>query len=237
MAATLYALMAGHPPHFPASGESPGMWALLARHGQQVEDIPGVPARMMDILQACLAADPSQRLPSAACAAGRARGAARRRARPGPVTGVAGAGRAVDGSAMSSSRVSSPGGSGPPQPGESLADPAAGSRTGAPAESLAGSAGGAGTTSRGRARRGCPGGPAASFPDAGRSGRRRGRSRGRRAASRASPALARRRSGRQRPGQHARRARLGQHARRRPRPGRSACSGSRRRLSTARRRR
>jgi hypothetical protein len=66
MAATLYALMAGRPPHFPASGESPGMWALLARHGQRVEDVPGAPARMMDILQACLAADPAQRLPSAA---------------------------------------------------------------------------------------------------------------------------------------------------------------------------
>ena len=66
MAATLYALTTGHPPHFPASGESPGMWALLERRGQQVEDIPGVPARMMDILRACLAADPSQRLPSAA---------------------------------------------------------------------------------------------------------------------------------------------------------------------------
>jgi hypothetical protein len=66
MAATLYALVAGRPPHFPASGESPGMWALLERRGQQVEDVPGVPARMMDILRACLAADPSQRLPSAA---------------------------------------------------------------------------------------------------------------------------------------------------------------------------
>jgi hypothetical protein len=66
LAATLYALMAGHPPHFPASGESPGVWALLARHGQRVEDVPGAPARMMDILQACLAADPAQRLPSAA---------------------------------------------------------------------------------------------------------------------------------------------------------------------------
>ena len=66
MAATLYALMAGHPPHFPASGESPGMWALLERRGQQVDDIPGVPARMMGILRTCLAADPSQRLPSAA---------------------------------------------------------------------------------------------------------------------------------------------------------------------------
>jgi hypothetical protein len=66
MAATLYALMAGRPPRFPASGEAPGMATILALHGQQVEDIPGVPRRMMDILRACLAADPSRRLPSAA---------------------------------------------------------------------------------------------------------------------------------------------------------------------------
>ena len=66
MAATLYALLAGRPPRFPASGEPLGMWAIMERHRQRVEDIPGVPARMMDILQACLAADPSQRLPSAA---------------------------------------------------------------------------------------------------------------------------------------------------------------------------
>lgn len=66
MAATLYALMAGRPPRFPASGESPGVATILALHGQQVEDIPGVPGRMMDILRECLAADPSRRLPSAA---------------------------------------------------------------------------------------------------------------------------------------------------------------------------
>jgi serine/threonine protein kinase len=65
MAATLYALMAGRPPHYPASGETPGLAALLALHGQPVEDIPGVPGRMMDILRACLVADPSRR-PSAA---------------------------------------------------------------------------------------------------------------------------------------------------------------------------
>jgi Protein kinase domain len=66
MAATLYALMAGRPPRFPASGQSPGMATILALHGQQVADIPGVPGRMMDILRECLAADPSRRLPSAA---------------------------------------------------------------------------------------------------------------------------------------------------------------------------
>src|SRR5215469_5370050 len=48
LAATLYALMAGRPPHFPASGESLGMWAILERHGKQLDDIPGVPARRLD---------------------------------------------------------------------------------------------------------------------------------------------------------------------------------------------
>ena len=153
MAATLYALTAGRPPHFPASGESPGMWALLERHGQQVEDIPGVPARMMDILQACLAADPSRRLPSAAslrdelaALLGGERG--RVPSREWQVPGTPSAA-----SAVSPSRVPSTGGSGPPQPGESLADPAAGYRAGAPAGSLASSAGGPGLRSRARAAR------------------------------------------------------------------------------------
>ena len=146
MAATLYALMAGRPPHFPATGESPGMWALLARHGQRVEDVPGAPARMMDILQACLAADPSQRLPSAASLRDelaalldgeRSRFPSRQwQVARAPSTPMA----------MSPSRVSSPDRSGPSQPGEPLAASAAGSRTGVPTDSLAGSAGGAGTT-------------------------------------------------------------------------------------------
>jgi Protein kinase domain len=144
MAATLYALMAGHPPHFPASGESPGMWALLERRGQPVEDIPGVPARMMDILRACLAADPSLRLPSAASlrdelaallAGDRGRAPSREWQVPGtPPVAVA----------VSPSRVPSAGGSRPPQPNEPLGDSA--SRTGAPAGSLAGSGSGALTT-------------------------------------------------------------------------------------------
>jgi hypothetical protein len=149
MAATLYALTAGHPPHFPASGESPGIWALLERRGQQVEDIPGVPARMMDILRACLAADPSRRLPSAAslrdelaALLGGERGRAPSRewqVSDTPSTALT----------ISPSQLPSPGGSRPPRLGEPLADPAAGPRTGAAAESLAGSVGGPGTTAAG----------------------------------------------------------------------------------------
>jgi serine/threonine protein kinase len=139
MAATLYALMAGRPPHFPAGGESPGMWALLARHGQPVEDIPGAPARLMDILQACLAADPSRRLPSAASlrdelaallSGERGRDLSRDWQAPGAPSAAL---------AMSPSLVSSPHRSGPPRPYESPAGPATGSRTGAPATSLVGS--------------------------------------------------------------------------------------------------
>jgi hypothetical protein len=66
LAATLYALMAGRPPRFPADGGSPGVAAILALHSQPVDDIPGVPPRMLAILRQCLAADPAQRLPSAA---------------------------------------------------------------------------------------------------------------------------------------------------------------------------
>ena len=128
MAATLYALMAGRPPHFPASGESPGMWAILLRHGQQVEDIPGAPARMMDILQACLAADPSRRLPSAA-------------ALRDELAALLGGERGR----VPSRDWQVPGRSVPPEPGGSLAD-STGARTGPPAEALAGSVGGPGTT-------------------------------------------------------------------------------------------
>ncbi len=66
LAATLYALMAGRPPRFPADGRSPGVMTILAMHLQPVDDIPGVPPAMLAILRQCLAADPAQRLPSAA---------------------------------------------------------------------------------------------------------------------------------------------------------------------------
>ncbi len=126
MAATLYALMAGRPPRFPASGESPGMWAILEGHGQRVEDIPGAPARMMDILQACLAADPSRRLPSAASLRDE-------------LAALLGGGRG---------RVPSRDWQAPSQPAPPAppADSAPWSRTGTPAESTASPAGGPGTT-------------------------------------------------------------------------------------------
>src|SRR5258708_39338529 len=58
--------MAGRPPRFPAGAGSPGVATILALHGQPVDDIPGLPPEMLAILRQCLAADPAQRLPSAA---------------------------------------------------------------------------------------------------------------------------------------------------------------------------
>jgi hypothetical protein len=146
MAATLYALTAGRPPRFPASGESPGMWTLLEGHGREVEDIPGVPGRMMDILRACLAADPSRRLPSAAslrdelaALLGGERGLAPSREWQAPRT-------PLTAPTMSPFRMPAPSGSGLPQPGESPPDLAARSWTEAGAGLLGGSVGGPGTT-------------------------------------------------------------------------------------------
>jgi serine/threonine protein kinase len=65
LAATIYALMAGRPPRFPADGRPSGVATILALHGQPVEDIPGVPPGMLAILRQCLAENPANRLPSA----------------------------------------------------------------------------------------------------------------------------------------------------------------------------
>ncbi len=66
LAATLYALMAGKPPHYTDDTSPASPAAMLALHSRPVDDIPGVPPRMLAILRQCLAADPAQRLPSAA---------------------------------------------------------------------------------------------------------------------------------------------------------------------------
>jgi serine/threonine protein kinase len=145
MAATLYALLAGRPPHFSASGESPGMWAILERHGQQVEDIPGVPERMPAILRACLAADPSRRLPSAASLRDELAAVLGGRSSRSPSREWQVPSTPSTALTMSPSDVSPPGRSGPPRPGESLADSAAGSWAESPAETRADSVDGPGT--------------------------------------------------------------------------------------------
>jgi serine/threonine protein kinase len=66
LAATLYALLSGRPPRFPAGREAPGLAIILALHDQPVPGLPGVPAPLLDLLRAGLAADPAARPPSAA---------------------------------------------------------------------------------------------------------------------------------------------------------------------------
>jgi Protein kinase domain len=66
LAATLYALLAGRPPRFPADARSPGIAAIIALHDRPVDDVPGTPPELMTILRRGLAADPAARPPSAA---------------------------------------------------------------------------------------------------------------------------------------------------------------------------
>ncbi len=66
LAATLYALLAGRPPRFPAGPREPGIATIIALHDQPVNDVPGTPPGLMEILRRSLAADPAARPPSAA---------------------------------------------------------------------------------------------------------------------------------------------------------------------------
>jgi protein kinase-like protein len=65
LAATLYALLAGRPPRFPADGRSPSPAMIMALHDQPVDDVPGAPAELMGLLRRGLAADPAVRPHSA----------------------------------------------------------------------------------------------------------------------------------------------------------------------------
>jgi hypothetical protein len=66
LAATLYALLAGRPPRFPAGPGEPGIATIIALHDQPVDDVPGTPPGLMAILRHGLAANPAARPPSAA---------------------------------------------------------------------------------------------------------------------------------------------------------------------------
>jgi serine/threonine protein kinase len=66
LAATLYALLAGRPPRFPAGPREPGIATIIALHDQPVDDVPGTPPGLMEILRRSLAADPAARPPNAA---------------------------------------------------------------------------------------------------------------------------------------------------------------------------
>jgi hypothetical protein len=66
LGATLYALLTGRPPRFPADSRSPDIATIIALHDRPVDDVPGVPPGLMDILRRGLATDPAARPPSAA---------------------------------------------------------------------------------------------------------------------------------------------------------------------------
>ena len=66
LAATLYTLLAGRPPRFPAGEPSPGLATIAGLHDRPVADVPGAPPGLMAILRQALAADPAQRPATAA---------------------------------------------------------------------------------------------------------------------------------------------------------------------------
>jgi len=66
LAATLYALLTGRPPRFPADGRSPDIVAIMMLHNKPVDDVPGTPPELMALLRRSLAPDPAVRPPSAA---------------------------------------------------------------------------------------------------------------------------------------------------------------------------
>jgi hypothetical protein len=65
LAASLYALLSGRPPHFPAGGQL-DMAQLMAAHLRPVPDLPGVPPALTAVLRQAMAYDPAARPPSAA---------------------------------------------------------------------------------------------------------------------------------------------------------------------------
>jgi hypothetical protein len=66
LAATLYMLLAGRPPRFPAGEPSPGLATIAVLHDRPVADVPGAPPELMAILRQALAADQAQRPATAA---------------------------------------------------------------------------------------------------------------------------------------------------------------------------
>ncbi|ELP62874.1 serine/threonine-protein kinase [Streptomyces turgidiscabies] len=65
LAATIYALVHGRPPHFPEDG-SLGIAEVIVRHTWPLPDLPGVHPRFTEVLRHAMAPDPADRLPSAA---------------------------------------------------------------------------------------------------------------------------------------------------------------------------
>ncbi len=65
LAATLYTLLAGFPPRFPAEREL-SVPEIMARHADPVLDVAGAPPQLMAVLRRGLAIDPAHRYPEAA---------------------------------------------------------------------------------------------------------------------------------------------------------------------------
>ncbi|HEU5390716.1 MAG TPA: protein kinase [Streptosporangiaceae bacterium] len=66
LAATLYALLSGHPPHFTPGEKAPGFVTIMRMHGEPVQDAPGAPPELMALLRAAMSPDPAARPQSAA---------------------------------------------------------------------------------------------------------------------------------------------------------------------------
>ncbi|MDW4904617.1 serine/threonine-protein kinase [Streptomyces sp. ADMS] len=64
LAATIYALVHGRPPHFPAEGGL-GIAEVIVRHTWPLPDLPGVNPRFTEVLRRAMAPDPADRPPSA----------------------------------------------------------------------------------------------------------------------------------------------------------------------------
>ena len=65
LAATLYALLAGHPPRWPTDGHTPSLPEMLQLHAAPVPRLPQVPPSLLDAIGASLTADAAER-PTAA---------------------------------------------------------------------------------------------------------------------------------------------------------------------------
>ncbi|MFI6339060.1 serine/threonine-protein kinase [Streptomyces sp. NPDC050535] len=65
LAATLYALLLGRPPHFPEDGGQLSIAELIVRHAWPYPDLPGVPAGLNEVLGHALTADPRYRIADA----------------------------------------------------------------------------------------------------------------------------------------------------------------------------
>jgi hypothetical protein len=65
LAATLYALLAGHPPRWPTDGHTPTLPELIELHATPPAELPQVPPQLMQVLTGGLAAEGSER-PTAA---------------------------------------------------------------------------------------------------------------------------------------------------------------------------